>query len=110
MIGRCRGISGRTVMRYIRLTYLHPQILTDYVNSGQVSVGAGECLSYLSMEVQDEVLRCLRCGISIDKEKCRMIAMSYKRGNLKNQDIELILTGKKVGIGRKKDFIYHLVG
>ncbi|MDO4519931.1 MAG: ParB/RepB/Spo0J family partition protein [Eubacteriales bacterium] len=55
MVGRKYGDNARKVQRYIRLTYLHPTLLS-YVDNGKLAVQAGGYLSYLTEEEQAWVL------------------------------------------------------
>lgn len=93
-IGRSRGISARTVSRYIRLTYLHTEILHDYVDTEQIKLTAAVSLSYLPEDIQEEVLRCLQKGIRIDDTKATLLKDSAKRGALAVSDVEDCLLGK----------------
>ena len=47
--------SGRTVQRYIRLTYLIPELL-EYMDRGEMALSVGVELSYLSEEAQYALL------------------------------------------------------
>ena len=47
--------SGRTVQRYIRLTYLIPELL-DKMGSGEIALSVGVELSYLDDQLQYDVL------------------------------------------------------
>ncbi len=47
-------VSGRSVSRYIRLTYLIPPLL-DLADQGKLGLGAGEQLSYLLLRSQKSV-------------------------------------------------------
>ena len=54
-IGSCSGESRDTVYRYIRLTYLIPELL-DLMDEGKIALMVGEALSYLGDEEQYAVL------------------------------------------------------
>jgi ParB family chromosome partitioning protein len=54
-IGNCSGESRDTVYRYIRLTYLIPELL-DLMDVGKIALMVGEALSYLGDEEQYAVL------------------------------------------------------
>lgn len=51
LVGEAAGDSVRTVHRYIRLTYLKPELL-EQVDRCRVPVMAAECISFLSEEEQ----------------------------------------------------------
>lgn len=53
-VGAKEGESGRQIQRYIRLTYLVPELL-EAVDEKNLGFGAGVSLSYLSLDSQDEV-------------------------------------------------------
>lgn len=53
-VGANEGESGRQIQRYIRLTYLMPELL-DAVDEKTLGFGAGVSLSYLSPDSQDAV-------------------------------------------------------
>lgn len=53
-LGEETGISGDTIQRYIRLTYLSPELL-EAVDNGTLGFGAGAALSYLTQESQAAV-------------------------------------------------------
>lgn len=55
-IGQATGDSGRTVQRYIRLTYLLPELLQK-VDEEELSLVNGVYLSYLTSDNQSRVLR-----------------------------------------------------
>ena len=55
LVGKSASESGRTVQRYIRLTYLKPELL-EYVDQKKLPVLSGEKLSFLLPEEQAWVL------------------------------------------------------
>lgn len=55
-IGEEHGESGRQIQRYIRLTYLIPDLL-EQVDAGELSMIPAVSLSYLPREEQEAVLR-----------------------------------------------------
>ncbi|MDD4492940.1 MAG: ParB/RepB/Spo0J family partition protein [Eubacteriales bacterium] len=55
LIGESEGISKDTVKRYIRLTYLVPQLL-EYMDEGKMAFSVGVELSYLDTDFQYAVL------------------------------------------------------
>ena len=71
MIGEQTGESYKTVQRYIRLTYLIPELL-DLMDEGKIAFSVGVELSYLSPEAQQYLM-----GI-IDRDDC---TPSYSQAN-----------------------------
>lgn len=63
LLGKESGDSGRQIQRYIRLTYLIPDLL-EMVDKGMLPMVSGVALSYLTDEQQQIV-----CDISIECEK-----------------------------------------
>lgn len=66
-------VSGRSVSRYIRLTYLIPPLL-ELVDKGQMGLGIGEQLSYLKPRSQETVY-----GYCNAVEKPRKLKESHAR-------------------------------
>lgn len=52
------GLGRSTIQRYIRLTYLNPELLT-MVDEGKIGVTVGETLSYLKSSEQDDLYQFL---------------------------------------------------
>ena len=71
MIGEQTGESYKTVQRYIRLTYLIPELL-DLMDEGKIAFSVGVELSYLPPEAQQDLI-----GI-IDRDDC---TPSYSQAN-----------------------------
>ena len=71
MIGEQTGESYKTVQRYIRLTYLIPELL-DLMDEGKIAFSVGVELSYLPPEIQQDLLEI------IDREDC---TPSYSQAN-----------------------------
>ena len=63
VIGVESGESYKTVQRYIRLTYLIPELL-DLMDEGKIAFSVGVELSYLPSEIQQELYEI------IDREDC----------------------------------------
>lgn len=63
--------SGRQVQRYIRLTYLIPELL-DLMDEGKIAFSVGVELSYLPTEIQQDLSEI------IDREDC---TPSYSQAN-----------------------------
>ena len=102
IIGKKVGKSARTIQRYIRLTYLIPELL-ELVDSKRIAFGPAVELSYLSEENQyivenifefDEVTPSLSQAIKLKKLE--------QEGILNEQKIEEILQEKKPN---QKEFI-----
>lgn len=51
LVGKESGESGRQVQRYVRLNYLHPELL-EMVNDEKIGVTTGVALSYMEPESQ----------------------------------------------------------
>lgn len=79
LVGEAAGDCARTVQRYIRLTYLLPELL-DYTDQGKVSLAVAEKLSHLSGEEQGWVLQALR-GNEVVLSKSQAEAMKEESGN-----------------------------
>ena len=62
-IGEAYGESYKTVQRYIRLTYLHPQLL-EYVDEGRIAFTPAVELSYLNDIEQQDLIQ------TIESEDC----------------------------------------
>lgn len=58
-IGEPNGESYKTVQRYIRLTYLLPELL-DLMDEGKIAFSVGVELSYLPAEAQYDLLEAMR--------------------------------------------------
>lgn len=95
IIGKEVGQSARTIQRYIRLTYLIPELL-DLVDSKRIALGPAVELSYLSENNQyvvenifefDEVTPSLSQAIKLKKLE--------QEGKLTEEKIEEILQEKK---------------
>ena len=56
VIGDAAGESGRTVQRYIRLTYLKEELL-EYIDQKKLPMMVGESLSFLTSEEQGWILK-----------------------------------------------------
>ena len=58
MIGDVAGESERTVQRYIRLTYLIPELL-QFVDEGKIKMRPAVEMSYLDEETQRDIVDCI---------------------------------------------------
>lgn len=94
-IGNCSGESRDTVYRYIRLTYLIPELL-DQMDEGKIALMVGEALSYLGDEEQYAVLE--QCEINdCTPSYAQAVEMKkrYQDGNLTADNISEILSREK---------------
>ena len=89
------GDSASQVKRYIRLTYLIPELL-DCMDRGEMALTVGEALSYLDEEMQYTVLEAMgeqECTPSLS-QACRMKKL-FSDGQLTEDDIFDILAKEK---------------
>ena len=94
-IGNCSGESRDTVYRYIRLTYLIPELL-DLMDEGKIALMVGEALSYLGDEEQYAVLE--QCEINdCTPSYAQAVEMKkrYQDGQLTADNISEILSREK---------------
>ena len=94
-IGNCLGESRDTVYRYIRLTYLIPELL-DLMDEGKIALMVGEALSYLGDEEQYAVLE--QCEINdCTPSYAQAVEMKkrYQDENLTAENISEILSREK---------------
>ena len=131
IIGKEVGQSARTIQRYIRLTYLIPELL-DLVDSKRIALGPAVELSYLSENNQyvvenifefDEVTPSLSQAIRLKKLQQREILtedkieeiMQQEKPNQKefikihNEKIEKYIPNKVKESGKVEDFIIKCV-
>lgn len=54
VLGEAENVSGKSIQRYIRLTFLVPEILED-VDKGRLAFGTAVNLSYLPRKTQEEI-------------------------------------------------------
>ena len=131
IIGKEVGQSARTIQRYIRLTYLIPELL-DLVDSKRIALGPAVELSYLSENNQyvvenifefDEVTPSLSQAIRLKKLQQREILtedkieeiMQEEKPNQKefikihNEKIEKYIPNKVKESGKVEDFIIKCV-
>lgn len=87
LVGEAAGESGRTVQRFIRLTYLLPELL-QFVDQKQLAPFAGEKLSYLKEKEQEWVLKEM-------KEK-EIIPIGSQAEKLKEESVKKTLTYQRV--------------
>ena len=87
--------SGRTVQRYIRLTYLIPELL-DWMDEGKIALSVGVELSFLSDEAQYGVLEeCELYDCTPSYSQAFHMKNLYNDGNLSRYEISKMLSQKK---------------
>ncbi|MDU1141363.1 MAG: chromosome partitioning protein ParB, partial [Enterocloster bolteae] len=91
LVGETAGDCARTVQRYIRLTYLNPELL-DYADQGKVSLSVAERLSFLSEEAQGWVLQNLNGNtVVLSKSRAETLKEESERGILTEERVRDIL-------------------
>jgi len=94
-IGDTAGESGRTVQRFIRLSYLSDSLL-EFVDSGKLGIVQGVDISFLNEEYQRYVLDAvLQTGVNMNKDQSAKIKEYGLNGKLIPEMVLLILTEKK---------------
>ena len=94
-IGNCSGESRDTVYRYIRLTYLIPELL-DLMDEGKIALMVGEALSYLGDEEQYAVLeQCEMSDCTPSYAQAVEMKKRYQDGELTAKNISEILSREK---------------
>lgn len=104
MIGESTQESARQVQRYIRLTYLIPELL-QLVDDGKIALTPAVELSYLPEKAQTYLLEEIRrndCTPSLS-QAIRMKKM-YQTGNLSPEDISTIMREEKANQQEKVSF------
>ena len=87
--------SGRTVQRYIRLTYLIPELL-DWMDEGKIALSVGVELSFLSDEAQYGVLEeCELYDCTPSYSQAFHMKNLYNDGNLSRYEISKMLSQEK---------------
>ena len=106
-VGEKAGDSGRTVQRYIRLASLINGLL-ELVDEGNIKMVAGERLSYLKAEEQEQVLEAV-ANISIypSPVQAEQIKDMSEKGTLSEKNVYALLvkkenSGQSVTISPKK--------
>ena len=94
-IGNCSGESRDTVYRYIRLTYLIPELL-DLMDEGKIALMVGEALSYLGDKEQYTVLeQCEMNDCTPSYAQAIEMKKRYQGRNLTVENISEILSREK---------------
>lgn len=95
MIGESIGESGRQVQRYIRLTYLHPEIL-KMVDKKRIPFIAAVDISYLKLEKQelllDIIIKHKKCPTGFQARKLKELSLI---GELTEEMVNTIMLNKK---------------
>ena len=87
--------SGRTVQRYIRLTYLIPELL-DWMDEGKIALSIGVEMSFLSDEAQYGVLEeCELYDCTPSYSQAFHMKNLYNDGNLSRYEISKMLSQEK---------------
>ena len=95
MIGEPLGESYTTVQRYIRLTYLIPELL-DWMDEGKIALSVGVELSFLSDEAQYGVLEeCELYDCTPSYSQAFHMKNLYNDGNLSHYEISKMLSQEK---------------
>ena len=100
LVGEAAGDSARTVQRYIRLTYLIPDLL-DYADQGKIILAVAEKLSFLNEEEQSWVLQTISENVTIpSKSQADELKEESRKGKLTEKRVADILNRevKKVSI------------
>lgn len=100
LVGEAAGDSARTVQRYIRLTYLKPELL-DYADQGKIILAVAEKLSFLNEEEQSWVMQTISENVTIpSKSQAEELKEESKKGKLTEKRVADILNRevKKVSI------------
>ena len=95
MIGEPLGESYKTVQRYIRLTYLIPELL-DWMDEGKIALSVGVELSFLSDEAQYGVLEeCELYDCTPSYSQAFHMKNLYNDENLSRYEISKMLSQEK---------------
>lgn len=91
VLGEASGESARTVHRYIRLTYLVPELL-ELVDQKRIPVVAGESLSFLKEEEQELVRDyVVQRQVFPSKGEAELLRVESGKGELSDEKVEEIL-------------------
>jgi ParB family chromosome partitioning protein len=88
------GLDARSVSRYIRLSYLTPELLRR-VDTNEIGLYPAVSLSYLSHNEQEELNRLLdKSSYKVDMKKAEAIRGLYESKKLTNEKMEQVLSGE----------------
>lgn len=91
LVGKSAGESGRTVQRYIRLTYLKEELL-EYVDQKKLPAMSGEKISFLTLEEQTLVFDIIKeYQIFPSKGEAEILRVESSKGLLSRERIKEIL-------------------
>lgn len=91
VLGEAAGESARTVHRYIRLTYLMPELM-KLVDQKRISVVAGESLSFLKKGEQELVRNyIMQRQVFPSKSEAELLRMESGKGELNTDKVQEIL-------------------
>lgn len=100
-VGEAAGESGRTVQRFIRLSYLSDDLL-ELVDERMLGVIQGVALSFLDDENQAIVYTAItNTGVNMNKEQATKIKEYGEKGSLSYETAMLLLTNEK---NKKRQF------
>lgn len=90
-MGEAAGDCARTVQRYVRLTYLDPELL-DFADQRKVGLAVAEKLSFLSGEEQGWVLKALGGNaVVLSKSQAEALKEESENGGLTEKCIADII-------------------
>lgn len=93
-IGKSHGDSKSNVKRYIRLTYLLPDILTK-IDEKKLGMVQGVEISYLRPEEQEMLLALLDAGVTVKRKQAELLKQASQEGRLDISCMRSILTVKE---------------
>lgn len=97
LIGQDAEETGRTVQRYIRLTYLLPELL-DHVDKKKLLLLPAEKLSYLAREEQEWVLKVIvEHNLSLSVTQAESLKDESRAGTLTEERVMMILSTREKG-------------
>lgn len=104
ILGKEQGDSGRTVQRYIRLTYLIPELL-EMVDSKEIALSPAVELSYLTKEEQLCLMDCMDYNICTPSHHQAIELKDLsKSGNLSKEAMDEIMSKEKPNQVQKVKF------
>ena len=92
IVGQEYDMSGRNVIRYLRLNKLNRNLL-DLVDDGTIGFTAAIEVSYLNEDNQSHLASFLDCGKKIDIEKAANLRKLQKENKLNEIVMEKVLDG-----------------
>ena len=102
VVGETMGIKKSQVHRYIRLTFLIPQLL-ELVDAGRLALNVGQEISYLNNNYQKWILEYI-CENGMIKQEQLMDLRAYRDDDSLTQDklIDILIKGRAIPQVRKK--------